>query len=89
MEWATEIQHYFPDVQLSIIDFLPNCLGPLPKKAADYCSDYMRKKGIKQFYNKKYDAKSKEFWQSIELPNGPDKEYVCIGVKASPLLGNR
>merc|ERR1711939_1101077 len=33
--------------------------------------------------NKKYDAKSPEFWKSIELPNGPDKEYVCIGVKAS------
>jgi len=83
VEWATEIQHFFPDVQLTIIDFLPNCLGPLPKNAADYCANYMKKKGIKQFYNKKYDAKSKEFWQSIELPNGPDKEYVCIGVKAS------
>jgi hypothetical protein len=83
VEWATEINHFFPDVNLTIIDFLPNCLGPLPKKAADYCSNYMKKSGIKQFYNKKYDKNSKEFWQSIELPNGPDKEYVCIGVKAS------
>ena len=36
-----------------------------------------------RFYNTKYDAKSPEFWSSIELPNRPDKEYVCIGVKAS------
>merc|ERR1712003_244105 len=71
------------DLKLSIIDFLPNCLGPLPKKAADYCVKYMNKKKIKQFYNKKYDAKNPDFWKSIELPNGPDKEYVCIGVKAS------
>jgi len=38
---------------------------------------------IKQFYNLKYDAKNPEFWKKIELPNGADKEYVCIGVKAS------
>merc|ERR1712187_1095131 len=30
-----------------------------------------------------YDAKNPEFWKKIELPNGADKEYVCIGVKAS------
>jgi len=83
VEWVTEIQHFFPNVKLTIIDFLPNCLGPLPKKAADYCARYMERKGIKQFYNKKYDKASPEFWKSIELPNGPDKEYVCIGVKAS------
>merc|ERR1711988_957877 len=43
----------------------------------------MDKVGIKQFYSTKCDAKSPEFWKRIELPNGPDKEYVCIGVKAS------
>jgi len=83
VEWITEIEHFFEGAQLSIIDFLPNCLGPLPKKAADYCNYYMQSRGIKQFYNKKYDKNSQEFWKSIELPNGPDKEYVCIGVKAS------
>jgi hypothetical protein len=83
VEWVTELQHFFPNLKLTIIDFLPNCLGPLPKRAADYCANYMAKKGIKQFYQKKYDAKNPEFWKSIELPNGPDKEYVCIGVKAS------
>ena len=44
---------------------------------------YMERVGIKQFYNTKYDAKNPDFWKGIELPNGPDKEYVCIGVKAS------
>merc|ERR1712139_75843 len=28
-------------------------------------------------------GKNPEFWKSIELPDGPDIEYVCIGVKAS------
>ncbi|CAK9103799.1 Apoptosis-inducing factor homolog B [Durusdinium trenchii] len=83
VEWATEIQHFFPRVKLTIIDFLPQPLGPLPATAAKYCEKYMNKVGIKQFYNTKYDAKNPEFWKSIDLPNGPDKEYVCIGVKAS------
>jgi hypothetical protein len=83
VEWATEIEHFFPDVKLTIIDFLPKCLGPLPESAAEYCSDYMAAVGIKEFYNMKYDAKSPEFWNKIELPNGADEQYICIGVKAS------
>merc|ERR1712032_1457699 len=38
---------------------------------------------IKQFYEKKYAPDDTSFWKSIELPNKADKEYVCIGVKAS------
>jgi len=83
VEWATELQYFFPKLKLTIIDFLPLPLGPLPERAARYCYRYMEKKGIKQFYNTKYDAKSEEFWKKIDLPGGVDKEYVCIGVKAS------
>lgn len=83
VEWVTELQHFFPNLKLTLIDFLPQPLGPLPAKAASYCAKYMDKVGIKQFYNTKYDAKDPEFWKRIGLPNGPDKEYVCIGVKAS------
>jgi NADH dehydrogenase FAD-containing subunit len=83
VEWITELQHFFPNLGLTIIDALPQCLGPLPAKAAAYCSKYMAKKGIKEFYNMKYNAKDPSFYNSIGLPSGPDKEYVCIGVKAS------
>eukprot|EP00438_Fugacium_kawagutii_P004715 Skav217795 [mRNA] locus=scaffold1782:366722:371593:- [translate_table: standard] len=37
VEWATEIQHFFPRTKLTIIDFLPQPLGPLPANAATYC----------------------------------------------------
>jgi NADH dehydrogenase FAD-containing subunit len=83
VEWVTELQHFFPKLGLTIIDFLPQCLGPLPANAAGYCNKYMKKHGIKQFYNMKYAANDPEFWKKIELPNKADKEYVCIGVKAS------
>jgi len=83
VEWVTELQHFFPALNLTVLDFLPKPLGPLPASAADYCMKYMDKHKINQHYSTKYDAKSKEFWTKIGLPNGPDKEYVCIGVKAS------
>lgn len=83
VEWATEIEYFFPDMQLTIIDFLPRCLGPLPDSAAEYCSEYMSAAGIKEHYSCKYDPKSDEFWNKIELPKGADETYVCIGVKAS------
>jgi NADH dehydrogenase FAD-containing subunit len=83
VEWVTELQHFFPNLKLAITDMLPNCLGPLPKKAADYCNNYMVKHGIATHYGLKYDGKNPEFWKKINLPNGVDKEYVCIGVKAS------
>merc|ERR1712113_826597 len=83
VEWATEMEYFFPDLSLTIIDFLPKCLGPLPDSAAEYCSEYMAASGIKEFYNLKYDPGSAEFWNKIELPNKVDETYVCIGVKAS------
>merc|ERR1712190_39334 len=83
VEWATEIEYFFPDVQLTIIDFLPKCLGPLPDSAAEYCSEYMHACGIKEFYNCKYAPDDASFWNNIELPNKADEIYVCIGVKAS------
>jgi len=83
VEWATEIEHFFPDIKLTIIDFLPRSLGPLPDGAAIYCQEYMNASGIKQFYSTKYAPKEDEFWKAIELPNKCDEQYVCIGVKAS------
>ena len=85
VEWITELNHFFPALGLSIIDFLPQCLGPLPASAAAYCSKYMKKAGIKEFYGMKYEPKSEDFWTKIGFERGarPDKEYLCMGVKAS------
>jgi hypothetical protein len=43
----------------------------------------MEKNGIKMVYGLKFDAKNPETWQKLGMPDGPDKQYVCIGVKAS------
>lgn len=83
VEWATELQYFFPKLKITIIDFLPNCLGPLPESAQKYCDNYMSKVGIKMFYGVKYDPNNQAFWQKIELPNKADETYICMGVKAS------
>jgi len=58
-------------------------MGPLPDSAAEYCSEYMNAAGISEYYNKKYDANSDEFWKSIKLNKDTVTQYICIGVKAS------
>merc|ERR1711957_1009426 len=84
VEWITELEYFFADLETTIIDFLPRCLGPLPDSAAEYCSEYMNAAGIKEFYNKKYAPDDAEFWKSIELTKDTvDAEYICVGVKAS------
>ena len=41
VECATEIEYFFHEGKLTIIDFLPKCLGPLPDNATEYCSEYI------------------------------------------------
>lgn len=83
VEWVTELQHYFPNLKLYIIDFLQKCLGPLPDSAASYCDKYMRENGIKATYGVKYAPKEPGFFEKIGLNGAPDETFVCIGVKAS------
>lgn len=83
VEWATELEYFFPNLRITIMDMLPRCLGPLPDSAAEYCSEYMEAVGIKEFYGVGYAPQDQAFWEGIELPNKADEAYICIGVKAS------
>ena len=63
VEWVTELE-YFSQNKLTIIDFLPKCLGPLPDSAAEYYSEYLSAGGIEEFCERKYDRKNEEFCSS-------------------------
>ena len=65
VEWVKELEFFFLQMKLTIVDFLPRCLGPLPDSAADYSSECMSASGIKEFYDCKYDPKKEEFWKQI------------------------
>ena len=79
----TELEYFFPQKKLTIIDFLSKCLGSLPDSAAEYHSESLSAGGNEEFHERKYDRKNEEFWKKIELPDGADDSYVRIGVKAS------
>merc|ERR1719498_651199 len=66
VEWATEIKFFFPNIEITICDMLPKCLGPLPDRAKDYCQRYMDANGIKSVYKAKFN------------PNQPD--YKALGL---------
>jgi len=86
VEWVTELQYFFPALKLIIIDFLPNCLGPLPQKAANYCAMYMADVGIQTNFGTGYAPDDETFWKKLALKDGktrPDKMYDCRGVLAS------
>eukprot|EP00933_Yihiella_yeosuensis_P022729 TRINITY_DN17842_c0_g1_i1.p1 TRINITY_DN17842_c0_g1~~TRINITY_DN17842_c0_g1_i1.p1 ORF type:complete len:480 (+),score=59.96 TRINITY_DN17842_c0_g1_i1:80-1519(+) len=83
VEWACELRHYFPGLRITVSDFLPRCLGPLPEAAANYCQEYMVANDIKTFYGVKYDKDNPAFWARIGLPHGADKTYILSGVKNS------
>jgi len=82
VEWATEIDYFFPNISVTICDMLPKCLGPLPDPAKDYCQKYMDKKGIKCVYGVKFNPNDPEGYKVLNIPK-PDITYIATGFKAS------
>merc|ERR1719399_1761075 len=67
VEWATEINYFFPNIQVSICDMLPKCLGPLPDSAKNYCQQYLDKKGIKSVYGVKFNPNDPEGYKVLNI----------------------
>jgi len=82
VEWATEINYFFPEITVSICDMLPKCLGPLPDSAKDYCQKYMDKKNIKCLYGVKFNPNDPEGYKVLNIPK-PSMTYIATGFKAS------
>jgi len=78
VEFATEIQAFFPNIEITLIDMLPKCLGPLPESAKDYCQKYMDKVGIKTKYGIKYNPTDPDGWKS------PQKRKEGTGMSMAP-----
>ena len=49
----------------------------------------MKKHKINQFYEKKYDAKSEEFWKSVELPNKANETKLSSDHNTAELAWNQ
>jgi len=82
VEWATEIDEYFPNIKITLCDMLPKCLGPLPDNAKDYCQKYMDAKGIVCKYGVKFNPNDPEGYKVLGIER-PDKTYISTGFKSS------
>ena len=86
VEW---MNHFFPKLKLTIIDYLPLPLGPLPPSAARFCPRYMALHRINQFH----DA---DFWKSkdtsLAVTNGSGERWSdyprvvgCVETPGKPM----
>jgi len=82
VEWATEIDYFFPNIKVTLCDMLPKCLGPLPDPAKDYCQKYMDKKQICCKYGVKFNPNDPEGYKVLDIAK-PDITYISTGFKAS------
>jgi len=82
VEWATEIKYFFPNIEITICDMLPKCLGPLPDRAKDYCQRYMDANNIKSVYKAKFNPNNPDY-SALGLTKTPDITYIATGFKAS------
>ncbi|CAK0807913.1 unnamed protein product, partial [Prorocentrum cordatum] len=76
VEWACELRHFVPGLRVTLCDFLPGCLGPLPQDAVSYCQEYMERHGIQTLYGVQYDPLSPQF-------QGFERVYVLQGPRHS------
>ncbi|KAF4661947.1 hypothetical protein FOL47_006477 [Perkinsus chesapeaki] len=83
VEWATQLQQAFPNLQIHLIDHGDRCLRPLPERASAYCDEYMHKHGIKTKYGVMYNPEDPGYCEKIGMAKPPDCTFVCVGVKAA------
>jgi len=82
VEWATEIDYFFPDISLTLCDMLPKCLGPLPDRAKQYCQDYLDRVGVTCVYGVKFNPNNPDY-KVLNMTGKPDITYISTGFKAS------
>lgn len=79
VEFATEVKHYFPDIDVVVVESRDCCVGVMPKSCIEYCQAYMERNGIKTIYGEKYT----KFLNPEEQPSGSPKTPGADEVKVT------
>lgn len=80
IEWVTEMAHYYPNLQLHVVDAGPTILRNLPDAARSYCEAALKQLGI-EIHIAHY-TQEPDFYHKLGLKRDPDCVYECMGVKA-------
>ena len=70
VEWLTELGYFFPQTKLTIIDFLPRCLGPCPTMLQTIVLSTCPP--LAPMSSTGANWKNEEFGRKIELPGDAD-----------------
>jgi len=62
IEFATEVKHFFSNIDIVIVEARDACIGVMPEKCIEYVKSYLARKDIKVIYNQAY----KEFMSATD-----------------------
>lgn len=62
IEFATEVKHFFSNIDIVIVEARDACIGAMPEKCIEYVKSYLARKDIKVIYNQAY----KEFMSATD-----------------------
>jgi len=79
VEWACDLKHYFPGLNVTLVDEVPRCLATLPTEAAEYAEKNLLERGIRTVYNVTYNPGDSRYWTTLGLDRKPDLVYVMRG----------
>lgn len=85
VEYATELRHYFPGLDIIMIESRSSCCAVLCKSARDYIQRYLDQNRIKCFYGIKYadmmqPNQEHSFWKQLGVEK-PDRCFMSVGVR--------
>ncbi|CAJ1427142.1 unnamed protein product [Effrenium voratum] len=80
VEFAAELRHYFPRLQISLVSRNVCCCPTMGKGARVYIQKYLDKHNISTFYGAKYvDSNSTQFWRKLGQST-PTRVFRSIGM---------
>ncbi|CAK9041096.1 unnamed protein product [Durusdinium trenchii] len=83
VEFATELKHYFPYLQISLASRSECCCPTMPKSARSYIQKYLDKHNITTYYQVEYpneDAAANTLWTRFGRPC-PERVFKSMGMR--------
>ena len=91
VEWATELAHCFPNLEIVVVEQRSECVGAMPPRCRRYVENAMQRLGIRTIYGAKYTeflgdggrlpSNDKFLWHAHGIKK-PARVYMAVGVRA-------
>jgi len=91
IEFATEVKHYFPNIEILIVESRGCPCGAMPKSCVKYIQGHLDRKGIKTLYNERYTNFMTKSGKNVAAPNsaGGEDSLVALAKKCGVAVPSR